>query len=320
MSVFALLFLLMGLRMVFFYQGLKDVEKDWLNYKPEKIQNFGSTKTLSILPLVNWHKSSDSLKGEAGVSYLIKTDTQTILFDVGFNQHNENPSPLQHNMNSLGVSLEDIDTLFLSHHHLDHSGGQMWVNKNTFSLGAEQVDLSNKNIYAANSIEYPNVDVSVISKAHVIGEGAASIGPIARQLLMGVIEEQALAINVQGKGLVLIVGCGHQTLPKILKRTQQAFNEPIYGLVGDLHYPVPMGRLSLLGVNLQRVFASGNGPFEMIDQQAINDEIDMLKLLKPGVVALGGHDSSDEVIEQFSKEFADQYQYVRVGQWIVVAN
>ncbi len=302
-----------------FKPGMELVEREWQQYSPEKIVNLGSTKTLSVLPLVNWHTANKSLKGEAGVSYLIKTDNQTILFDVGFNRDGESPSPLQHNMEQLGVNLKDIDTLFLSHHHLDHSGGQGWVNKNTFSLGVEQVDLSGKKIFATTKLEYPNAQVTAIPNATVIGEGIASIGAISRQLFMGRIEEQALAINVQGKGLVLIVGCGHQTLPKILKQTEQVFDEPVYGLVGDLHYPVPMGRLSLLGLNLQRIFASGDGPLEPIDQQTIDDEINMLKQLNPGVIALGGHDTSDEVIERFNNEFSQNYQYVQVGQWITIA-
>jgi len=302
-----------------FKPGMELVEKEWMQSSPEKIVNLGSTKTLSVLPLVNWHTANDSLKGEAGVSYLIKTDNQTILFDVGFNREGESPSPLQHNMKQLGVELDDIDTLFLSHHHLDHSGGQGWVNKNTFSLGVEQVDLSDKKIFATTQLEYPNAQVTATPNASVIGEGLASIGAISRQLFMGRIEEQALAINVQGKGLVLIVGCGHQTLPKILKRAEQVFDEPVYGLVGDLHYPLPMGRLSFLGLNLQRIFASGDGPLEQIDQQAIDDDIDMLKQLNPGVIGLGGHDTSDEVIERFNSEFAQSYQHVRVGQWITIA-
>jgi 7,8-dihydropterin-6-yl-methyl-4-(beta-D-ribofuranosyl)aminobenzene 5'-phosphate synthase len=317
--ILAFTIILVSYLMLTFFQGVKEVESEWLQDKPNKIYNVGSTKTLSILPLVNWHISNDKFKGEAGVSYLIKTDTQTILFDVGFNQHNESPSPLQHNMAKLGIKLEDIDTLFLSHHHLDHSGGQSWVNKNTFSLGTEQVDLSDKNIYATSPIEYPNLDVTINPQASVIGQGAASIGGISRQLFMGRIKEQALAINVEGKGLVLIVGCGHQTLPKILARTQRVFNQPIYGLVGDLHYPVPTGRLSLLGINLQRIFASGDGPLEPIDKQTIDNELAMLKDLNMGLVALGGHDTSDEVIEIFHQEFMARYQYVQVGKPIIVA-
>ncbi len=317
-----LLAMLMGLMSYFvmaFLQNVKEVESEWLKDSPTKIQPFGSTKTLSILPLVNWHTSGDNLKGEAGVSYLIKTDTQTILFDVGFNQKGESPSPLQYNMSELSVNLSDVDTVFLSHHHLDHSGGQSWVNQNTFSLGVEQVDLSSKKIYSNTKIEYPNASVTAIPQATAIGLGAASIGGIDRQLFMGRITEQALAINVEGKGLVLIVGCGHQTLPKILTRTQQVFDQPIYGLVGDLHYPVPEGRLRFLGMNLQRLFASGQGPHAPIDQATIDKEIEMLKKLNPALVALGGHDTSDEVIELFSQEFKKAYQHVRVGKWIVVA-
>jgi len=302
-----------------FQQGKSHVESEWRATQVNKISDFGSTKTLSILPLVNWNTAHDRFKGEAGVSYLIKTDSQTLLFDVGFNAKNESPSPLQHNMKQLGIALNDIDSLFLSHHHLDHSGGQQWVNKNTISLGTQQVDLTGKTIYAPTPIQYPNTQVKVIPDASVIGPGLASIGAISRQLFMGRIEEQALAINVEGKGLVLIVGCGHQTLPKILQRTQQVFDEPIYGLVGDLHYPVPQGRLKLLGVNLQRIFASGDGPLEPIDTATIDTEIELLQQVGPSIVALGSHDTSDEVIEDFSEAFGERYRYVRVGEWITLA-
>lgn len=306
---------------VFVFQpGLVDVESNWKPNQGHKIVNFGSTKTLSILPLVNWKISNDNFKSEAGVSYLIKTDQQTLLFDVGFNAKGETPSPLQHNMKLLGVSLDSIDTIFLSHHHLDHSGGQSWVNKNTFSLGNEQVDLSGKKVFSPIQIEYPNVDVTASSTASIIGPGLASTGAISRQLFMGKIDEQALAINIEGKGLVLVVGCGHQTLPKILQRVAHVFEEPIYGIVGDLHYPVPEGRLKLLGMNLQRLFASGDGPLQPINQQTVNEEMMMLKQLKPSLVALGSHDTSDQVIEDFSHTFGEAYRYVQVGEWIHIAN
>jgi len=318
----AVLLMALGLTVYFiigFQQGKAQVESEWNATQVNKISNFGSTKTLSILPLVNWNTAHDRFKGEAGVSYLIKTDNQTLLFDVGFNAKGESPSPLQHNMQQLGITVNDIDSLFLSHHHLDHSGGQQWVNKNTISLGTKQVDLKGKTIYSPTAIEYPNTRVKVIPDASVVGPGLASIGAISRQLFMGRIEEQALAINVEGKGLVLIVGCGHQTLPKILQRTQQVFDEPIYGLVGDLHYPVPQGRLSLLGINLQRIFASGSGPLEPIEAATIENEIELLKQINPSLVALGSHDTSNEVIEDFSEAFGERYRYVRVGEWITLA-
>jgi len=36
------------------------------------------------------------------------------------------------------------------------------------------------------------------------------------------------------------------------------------------------------------------------------------------VIGVGGHDSSDEVIEMFSRAFGEAYRYVRVGEPIVI--
>jgi len=307
-------------RAVTFKQGTDLIQAEWSTDQPMRITNFGSTKFLSILPMVNWHTRDDSLKGEPGVSYLIKTDNNTILFDVGFNQKNESPSPLEHNMKQLGVKLESIDTIFLSHAHLDHSGGQQWVSKSTFSIGREQINLSDKDIFAATHTTYPNSIVNIIPDAAVIAPGVASLGAISRQLLLGRIEEQALVINVEGKGIVIIVGCGHQTVPKILTRANQVFDENIYGLVGDLHYPIPEGRLTLLGINLQRYLASGEGPHSPMTYETMNKELKLLKNTGLKLIALGGHDTSDEVIEHFSSNFGDGYRHVRVGDWIQVAD
>jgi len=311
---------LVGYRAVTFKLGSDAVKQEWRTYKPTTIVDFGSTKSLSILPLVNWHTSDDSLKGEPGVSYLIKTDNNTILFDVGFNQNKESPSPLEHNMNQLGVNLDNIDTVFLSHAHLDHSGGQQWVNQNTFSIGLQQADLSDKQIYAPTHTTYPDSLVNVIPDATVITQGIASLGAISRQLLLGRIEEQALVINIDGKGLVIIVGCGHQTVPKILARASQVFSERVYGLVGDLHYPIPEGRLNLLGINLQRYLASGEGPHKPITQDNMIDDIDLLKRTGLQVIGLGGHDTSDQAIKHFSDSFGVGYRHVEVGRWITITD
>mgnify|MGYP000727551294 CR=1 FL=1 len=299
-----------------FKQSAAEIEKEWSNYKAPIIRDFGSTESLAILPLVNWHANDPSLKTEAGVSYLIKTDTQTILFDVGFNKHKESPSPIEHNMNALGISLDDIDTIFLSHAHLDHNGGQQWVDQNTFSLGLEQTDLSDKRIYAVSPTHYPNNTVEVIPEPSVIAPGVASLGAISRQLAIGRIEEQALVINVKGKGLVVIVGCGHQTVPKLITRTQDVFGESIYGLIGDLHYPIPTGRLNLLGINLQKFLASGEGPHSPVTFDTMVRDLKMLQENKLQVIGLGAHDTSDEAIDYFKSRFSDAYHPVLVGEWI----
>jgi len=316
--VLLLLLMVLVAYVVMHIRAVAQVERDWKQNKVEHLPNLGSTRQLRITPLVNWHAENSELKTEAGVSYLIQTDQHQLLFDVGFNQKAERQSPLQHNMDSLGVQLEAIDTLFISHHHLDHAGGQSWVNKGSFSLGAQQVSLGGTRILSPTPLSYPGSIIEHIDRPTVIGEGLASIGPIRRRLFLGRIDEQALAINVAGRGIVLVVGCGHQTLAKILQRYDQLFDEPLYGIVGDLHYPVPDGRLTVFGINLQRYLASGSGPWNPISEADLRADMELLKQRDLGVIGLGGHDTSNEVIDQFKNLFGQRYRLVRVGKPIVV--
>ena len=295
----------------------RSLEHAWQLQAYTKVESFGSTRSLTVTPLVNWHAASEELKTEPGVSYLIETDTQTILFDLGFNRLEENPSPLEWNMDKLGVSLSDIDTIFLSHAHLDHTGGSKWADAGTFSLGANQVDLSDKRIFAPVTLSYPGAKVETISAPTALMTGVATTGPIARRLFVGRIDEQALVINLEGKGLVVVVGCGHQTVPKLMERLQKSFDEPVYAIVGDLHYPVPEGRLNMFGIDVQRRLASGDGIFSPITKDVVVNEVTALKQ-QLGAIMIGGHDTSDELIELFAQKFGERFHKAEVGRSVTL--
>jgi len=209
-----------------FNKGKQKAEQEWqLNQSNiRKIKNLGATKTLEILPLIDWYTCNESLKGEAGVSYLIKTDECTILFDVGLNSDQIDPSPLLHNMKQLGITLDDFDVIVISHNHLDHVGGGKWSELKTFSLTNHQLDLSEKIVYTPIPMTYPGLTPILAENPTVISECVTTIGVISNQLFfLGYTHEQALAVNVEGKGIVLIAGCGHQTLLKILERAEALF-------------------------------------------------------------------------------------------------
>jgi 7,8-dihydropterin-6-yl-methyl-4-(beta-D-ribofuranosyl)aminobenzene 5'-phosphate synthase len=112
------------------------------------------------------------------------------------------------------------------------------------------------------------------------------------------------------------VGCGHQTIPKLLTRVQETFDLPIYAVIGDLHYPVPKGRRVKLGIDRQRTFASGSSPFAPIAPKDVQADLDSLAKTVSGFVALGTHDSSDDVLTQFEARLGPRFKRVLVGEEI----
>lgn len=297
--------------------GRKRANDAWRRAPVDELAGVGSTRSLAILPLVDWFPGDPDLRGEAGVSYLVRTDCNTILMDVGLNLGRSDPSPLLHNMRQLGVSLGDIDTIVISHRHADHVGGLRWLRRRTFSLGNEQPALEGKRVFVPEPMTYSGADVHVTPQPTVIAPGVATIGAIRAQIYVGRIDEQALAIRVEGKGVVLVVGCGHQSLSRILTRTAYLFDDPIYGVVGGLHYPLPRGRLRTLGLDLQNLLVYG--PLRGPSLTDLRRDIGFLAAERPGWVSLSAHDSSDEAIDEFRAEFGARYHDLRVGQWQDIA-
>ena len=282
-----------------------------------RLGNPGNTRTLEILPLVDWNTASSDLRGEAGVSYLVRTDQNTILFDVGGNLQSSDPSPLVANMRRLGISLADIDTIVISHNHMDHVGGQSYALAKTFSLDNKQIDLRGKRVFVPILMTYPGIETVLTQEPTLIGSGVATTGTITAKIHMGPVDEQALAIRVQGKGIVLLVGCGQQGLSNLIARSAKLFEEPIYAVIGGLHYPVPHGRWMMGGIDAQRwaTYGPDSGP----SAEDVQREIDMLAAKGPQWVSLSPHDSSDEVIEAFRKTFGSRYHDLRVGEIQVIA-
>jgi len=305
--------------MVRFSTRKRKAEALWKKSSVNIIKDLGATTSLEILPLVDWYTSQDDLKGELGVSYLIKTDRVSILFDVGHNSKQEDPSPLLHNMKQLRITLDDFSVIVISHNHEDHVGGMKWKKMHSFSLTNHQIHLNSKAVYTPIPMTYPGLNPVYAKDPTIISAGISTIGTISNPLFfLGWISEQALAINVAGKGIVVIVGCGHQTLPKMLSRVDALFNERLCGFVGGLHYPATDSRVIQFGIKRQRYVGSGKAPWDPPTMNDVRENIELLKKWNPKVVALSPHDSCDSSIAQFRKAFPDEYREIRVGERIII--
>jgi 7,8-dihydropterin-6-yl-methyl-4-(beta-D-ribofuranosyl)aminobenzene 5'-phosphate synthase len=319
-GVFAIILLKLGQ----LNAGKEMVQKETAGKHLKRLSPFGSVKSLTILPLVDFYSDRKDLKTEPGVSYLVKGDDTTILMDVGYNAKKEHPSPLLHNMKKLGISPKDIDMIFISHPHLDHLGGVDEQKKRVFDISKGDVELPGGiKVYSPSGISAGPYNAGAknvtVDDPFVIKEGIASTGSIPRYLfLMGYTPEQSLAVNVEGKGIVLVVGCGHPTIERIIERAKAVFDEPIYAIIGGLHFPVRDGRIKLGPVNLQNIVGSDRPPWIGIGEKDVFDAIEAIKAVNPKVVSLSPHDSSDWSIEQFKTAFGDKYADLKAGKEIMI--
>lgn len=173
-------------------------------------------------------KNSKELKAGWGFSCFIKTKERNILFDTGWDG-----DILISNMKLLGINPKDIDLVVISHSHWDHCGGLARL----LSLNP------NLKIYIPHSFSKhlkeeikKRSETYEIRKASEICSGVYTTGEIEGSLLIGKtrisIKEQSLIFST-AKGLVIITGCAHSGIKRILNSANKLGE--VYGLLGGFH-------------------------------------------------------------------------------------
>lgn len=257
----------------------------------------GSTESLSILPLFEAWASSNEVQSGHGLSYLIETDQASVLLDLGNNEQKLEPSPLAHNMERLGVAMDEIDALVISHNHPDHVGGiPNWI-WGRFATKDQQDNFSDMKIYLPEKLICPGLEPEIALDPMIIAPGVATLGrqpfvqpfPFCQWAPLG--WEQSLVVHVKDRGLVIIMGCGHPSMERVVERAEALFSQPVIGIVGGFHY----GKA---------------------DADALKSHIDFLALRNPELVALSPHDSTGGVLQIFEAAFPKAYRYITVGREI----
>jgi len=267
---------------------------------------------------------TDALLAEHGLSLLVTVyqgqRRHTILFDTGYTQIG-----VPHNLELLEVDTDGIEAIVLSHGHMDHTGSlyqlldridkriplvvhpdalmaPRYLGLNDGSkllfpqtlikadLEARNIDLLAKKtpslladdrIMVTGEVERVTEFEKGMPNALMERDGKLEKDPIS--------DDQALVINLKGKGLVVIGGCSHAgIINTILHARKMTGIEQVYAVLGGFHLSGPY--------------------FEKIIEQTIDE----LKRINPEVL-VPMHCTGWKAIKRFSEEFPSSFILNSVG-------
>lgn len=197
-----------------------------------------------------------ALQKDWGYAALIEYGGKRILFDTG-----DNPEILAHNAKMMKADLSKLDFVVMSHRHSDHMGGltyllsvnpkvKIYAPKENFgvygfslpstfyrkdpTLAPEQRYYDGKPPEIMKfGTAWPNANFELIEKTTEVAPGIHLIFQISDKPTTMELRELSLAIDTPD-GVVLVVGCSHPLLDKIVEAAAK-INQHIYLITGGFH-------------------------------------------------------------------------------------
>lgn len=214
---------------------------------------------MEIITLVENYATKEGLKGEHGLSFFIKKDNCKILFDTG------QTGILIDNAKKLGVNLEKVEYVILSHGHYDHTGGLesfLKINKKAkiilhqksmekrysnstgkireigFRLNKKIEQYENEFIFITEDYEInENIKIMAnISKTtdFEMNEKKLFVKKNDKYVEDEFIDEINLVITEKNKNNI-ITGCSHRGIINIIKTIQKRNEKEINLIIGGFH-------------------------------------------------------------------------------------
>lgn len=271
--------------------------------------------SLELTVLVEWRAKEDFI-GDAGVSYLFRTELGSMLYDVGFGF--ERPT-LLHNADKLDINFEQIDDLTISHLHPDHMGGFKALREKQVVAPENFKYSGNKHCFLPDKATIEGLNASIVNKPQLLSSGIASTGALACSLFFGgFTEEQVIVVKLKNKGLVVFTGCGHPGIETILKMVRKISDEPIYAIGGGLHFPVTQGRGNIAGIQIQRIVGTGKPPWKKINVEDLNNAIKHINNANPKKVFLSAHDTCDYSLKYLSEGLNADTIVLKAGEKYII--
>ncbi len=229
----------------------------------------------------NYLYQEEGLKSKWGFACLVEGMEKIILFDTG-----SSGDILLHNISQLKVNPKAVELLVISHKHWDHVGGLpafLEINPNvSVYMPASVVQQWEPEIKKRKAkpiaVSQP---IEVCKHVFLTGE------------MKGPVNEQVLILDT-AKGLIVITGCAHPGIVKIVKNAKKIIDKQIYMVFGGFHLA-------------QKSEA---------EVKRIIEEFRELGVLKVGPT----HCTGDKASQLFKDAYGDNYIKIGVGKAIEIGD
>jgi 7,8-dihydropterin-6-yl-methyl-4-(beta-D-ribofuranosyl)aminobenzene 5'-phosphate synthase len=166
--------------------------------------------------------SDTRLQTEWGFAAVIEGPARTLLFDTG-----SDGRLLLSNMERMGIDPREIDGVFLSHNHSDHTGGLDQLLRRHPDVRVYMPASFPSSVQQA--AENAGARLTLVSGPTTLFEGAYSTG-----LLGSDPAEQSLILDTH-EGLMIMTGCAHPGIVSIVEAAMMQHGKPVRLVVGGFH-------------------------------------------------------------------------------------
>jgi 7,8-dihydropterin-6-yl-methyl-4-(beta-D-ribofuranosyl)aminobenzene 5'-phosphate synthase len=209
---------------------------------------------MRIVTLIENLACKQGLVAEHGLSFYIETGSEKILFDTG-----QSGLFLQ-NAQNLGIQIEDIDSLILSHGHYDHSGGlytfleknnkaKVYAKRGIFTqkysdslkfigIHPNEALIENRIVYIENVTQIAE-DVFImpdIQIHHSVDTHFAGLKKILNgQVVPDEFDDELFVVLKRNEQINIVTACSHRGITNICTVANDYFKLPVNLILGGFH-------------------------------------------------------------------------------------
>ena len=182
----------------------------------------GITAHVTVTVIYDNYVHSEGMKSDWGYSAIIEGLDKTILFDTG-----TKPEVFGSNFLKTGIDAQSIGLLAFSHEHQDHMGG--FSGFSAMKTGIPVIIPHSFSRSVISSLAKEGYKPLLVRDAAMICNNLYTSGEFDFQ-----IAEQCLVLDTRD-GLVVMTGCAHPGIVRMLTEIKQTFNKNIIAVFGGFH-------------------------------------------------------------------------------------